>query len=154
MLLRLVRDQIHRLANHLRGPMLIGKSFLPSWWGDVELDAGVEEAQDDGQRRSNEPEAQRNVLWISWIGRDCRFKVSILLPLMQKDRMVKMHEFFSGFWGCFSIRCNCPVVFASYAWSWMNISRSEFHGRSIGWICGENSLIRWKTTNACDWSIM
>ena len=77
--------------------MLIGKSFLPSWWGDVELDAGVEEAQDDGQRRSNEPEAQRNVLWISWIGRDCRFKVSILLPLMQKDRMVKMHEFFSGF---------------------------------------------------------
>ncbi len=58
--------------------MLIGKSFLPSWWGDVELDAGVEEA-DDGQRRSNEPEAQRNVAsWISWIGRDYgRFKVSI-----------------------------------------------------------------------------
>ena len=45
------------------GPMLIGKSFLPSWWGDVELDAGVEEAQDDGQRRSNEPEAD-NANWL------------------------------------------------------------------------------------------
>lgn len=35
------------------GPMLVGNSFLPTWWGDVELAADLA----DEEERSQRPEA-------------------------------------------------------------------------------------------------
>lgn len=43
------------------GPVLVGRSFLPSWWGDVQLDDGGEE-EDERQRPG--PKSADNTNWL------------------------------------------------------------------------------------------
>lgn len=43
------------------GPVFVGRSFLPSWWGDVQLDDGAEE-EDERQRPG--PKSADNTNWL------------------------------------------------------------------------------------------